>query len=87
MKTTGKILTGFLIGAVTGGVTALLMAPSSGRKTRKRIQKESKRMTDQFVQQMNKSLDLAKETYNQKLGEYAKKGKVSIDHLKDHVSA
>jgi gas vesicle protein len=33
----GNVLLGFLVGAVAGGVAALLFAPSSGRETRQKI--------------------------------------------------
>ncbi len=34
---TANVLVAFLLGAVTGGVAALLLAPSSGEETRKKL--------------------------------------------------
>jgi gas vesicle protein len=36
-RETGNVLLGFLVGAVAGGVAALLFAPSSGKDTRQKI--------------------------------------------------
>ncbi len=54
---TGKFLTGFLVGATIGGVIGLLLAPQSGEETREMIldsseelcetQKKSKRSSTQ----------------------------------------
>ncbi len=38
----GSLLIGILIGAVAGGVTALLVAPNSGQKTRQMIKEKTK---------------------------------------------
>lgn len=39
-------VTGLLIGAVIGASTAILMAPQSGRRTRRRIQRAAKDVAD-----------------------------------------
>lgn len=49
MNTTGKIITGFLVGTMLGAVTALLMAPATGKKTRKNIEKKSKKLVKQVA--------------------------------------
>ena len=36
-RETGNVLLGFLVGAVAGGVAALLFAPATGRETRQKI--------------------------------------------------
>jgi gas vesicle protein len=42
----GAFLVGFLVGAVAGGVTALLMAPQSGEETRTLIRDKSIELRD-----------------------------------------
>jgi len=42
----GAFLVGFLVGAVAGGVTALLMAPQSGAETRTMIRDKSIELRD-----------------------------------------
>ena len=36
-RETGNVLLGFLVGAVAGGVAALLFAPASGKETRQKL--------------------------------------------------
>ncbi|HEY0653988.1 MAG TPA: YtxH domain-containing protein [Chryseosolibacter sp.] len=48
MNTSGKIITGFLTGTLLGIVAGLLVAPSTGKKFRKDIQKKSKKLTRQL---------------------------------------
>lgn len=49
MNTTGKIIAGFLLGTMIGTVTGLLMAPATGKKTRKNIEKKSKKLVKQVA--------------------------------------
>jgi len=61
----------FLIGAAAGYIAGTLFAPASGKKTRQKIQEE-----------INKTGEKAKETYD-KIAKEAEKGiKVISDHLK-----
>jgi gas vesicle protein len=46
----GSLLIGVLIGAVVGGVTALLLAPSSGRETRQMLKGKAQE-TQQMLQE------------------------------------
>lgn len=48
MTTNGKILLGFLFGAVMGSVAALLSAPATGMKTRKNLNKKAMKMVKQI---------------------------------------
>lgn len=85
MNTTTKIIGGFLAGATLGVAAGLLLAPNSGQKTRKRIMKESKRLTNQFTDAVSHSLDSVKKSYNKKLDEYADNGKSAIETLKKTI--
>jgi gas vesicle protein len=87
MNTTVKVLGGFLVGAVAGTVAGLLFAPDSGKKTRKRLFDESNRLRGEFSDSVSHTIDSAKKTYNEKLDEYAKNGKSSIDTLKESMKA
>jgi gas vesicle protein len=46
MNTTGKIIVGFVAGAVLGTITGLLVAPTTGRKN---ISKKSKKLMKQLA--------------------------------------
>tara|TARA_B100001013_G_scaffold319339_1_gene228171 strand:+ start:904 stop:1242 length:339 start_codon:yes stop_codon:yes gene_type:complete len=47
----------FLLGIVTGGVTALLLAPSSGSETRKKLSEGAKRLRDEAGRLANETGD------------------------------
>jgi len=44
MNSTVKIVTGFLLGSITGLIAGLLVAPTTGKKARNRIGKKSKKL-------------------------------------------
>jgi gas vesicle protein len=54
----GAFLVGFLVGAVTGGVVALLFAPQSGEETRALIGERSIELRD-------KAVETSKQAYSQ----------------------
>ncbi len=70
MNNTGRILGGFLVGAALGTLTGLMIAPKSGKK-----------MRSEFKGKFNS----LKDTYNDKVDEYAKNGKSSLDSFKEKV--
>ena len=47
-ETTGKVLAGFALGALVGTLTGLLLAPATGNRTRKNINKKAKRLVKQL---------------------------------------
>lgn len=85
MNTNVKVLGGFIIGAALGTVSGLMLAPRSGRKTRKKLKAESRRLANDLVEKANESLDSAKKAYNKKIEEYTKNGKSSIDQLTESI--
>ena len=86
MNTKAKVLSGFLLGAAVGAATGLILAPRSGEKTRKKIKEEPKRLANELIEKANESLYSAKKTYNEKLDNYTKRGKSSLDHLSESIS-
>jgi gas vesicle protein len=85
MNTNTKVIGGVILGATLGVATGLMLAPRSGRKTRKKLKAESKRLANELIEKANESLDSAKKAYNQKVDEYTKNGKSSIDHLTESI--
>lgn len=85
MNTKLKVIGGVIVGAALGAAAGLMLAPSSGRKTRKKLKAESKRLANELIEKANESLDSAKKAYNEKIEEYTKNGKSSIDHLKESI--
>jgi gas vesicle protein len=87
MNTTMKVIGGFLAGAALGTVAGILIAPDKGSKTRRKIQDESKKLSDQVVETVSHSLKAFKDDYNDSIDKYAEKGKSSIDTVKDKMKA
>lgn len=87
MNTNTKVIGSLFIGAALGAAAGVLLAPHSGRKTRKKIKAESKRMADELIEKANESLATAKRNYNKKLEEYVKTGKSTINNLSDAITA
>lgn len=59
-RETGNVLLGFLVGAVAGGVAALLFAPSAGQETRQKIAEGLGRAKDQVRDQYGNVKDYAR---------------------------
>lgn len=82
MNNNMKVFTGFSLGLLAGAVAALLYAPDSGKKTRKKITKfandtydDTRKQVDRLSKEMNKEID--------KLGT---KSKDTLNHLKESLS-
>lgn len=87
MNTTSKIIGGFLTGAMIGVAAGLLMAPQSGKRTRKKILDKSREFSDEVAKTVSKGLGTVKSTYNQKVEELANMGKSTIDSGKERIKA
>ena len=53
----------FLLGAAIGGVTALLMAPTSGAHTRRKLRRQGKQTADYLVDASKELLDKCEDLY------------------------
>ncbi len=60
-ESTGKALSGFIIGAAVGLAAGILFAPRSGEETRKRIQDKAKEYTDDATQKLSDKIDKLRE--------------------------
>jgi len=69
----GYFASGILLGAVIGSVVALLFAPDSGKRTRKRIHRKSDELLDDVV-------DYAKQSRG-KAEEIVEEGKKRVEEL------
>ena len=47
-KQTGALVGSLIVGALAGGLAALLLAPQSGEETRSQLKKESKRLRNEL---------------------------------------
>ncbi|UFH56478.1 YtxH domain-containing protein [Spirosoma sp. KNUC1025] len=59
-----KSLPGILVGLAVGAVVGILLAPESGKKTRKRITSESDSFFKDLQDQLQSGLDSIKSQYN-----------------------
>jgi len=59
-RETSNVLLGFLVGAVAGGVAALLFAPSSGKETRQKIVDGLGQTREKLNEELSHAKDYAK---------------------------
>ena len=92
-KSTLGVLIGLLVGSLAGAVTMLLLAPQSGRNTRKRIQEkgaelrhQTTELVDDTMAQLRSNADKIAVDGRAKVKELKKQGKeLAVDQL-DRVS-
>jgi gas vesicle protein len=60
MNNTSKILTAFAIGAAVGGVLGILFAPDKGCETRRKINEQGKKWSEDLKARFNEAKEKAK---------------------------
>lgn len=85
MNTKAKVLGGILLGTGIGLAAGILMAPRSGKKTRKKIISKSREAANHLVDKANDQIAAAKEAYNKKLSRITKNGKSAVDNLSEAI--
>lgn len=63
-KGTSNAIIGFLAGAAAGTLIGILYAPDKGTKTRKKIMKQSQKLTSEVTGNLNEQVDNLKEHIN-----------------------
>ncbi len=58
-RETSNVLVAFLLGAVAGGVTALLLAPASGEETRKKLKETLRSAKDKALKEIEEAKEFA----------------------------
>lgn len=85
-KNTAGVMAGMLVGGLTGAVTMLLLAPQSGKDTRKQIQEKGIELRDRTTQLVENTVAQARTTANKvSMGLKDRGQEVAIEQL-DHVS-
>ena len=96
----GAFLIGFIVGGLTGAITALLFAPQSGEETRIMIKDKAIELKDQTSETVGETLSKAEaaakdavnkaevllEEAKKKANVIAEKGQVLLEESKDKVS-
>ncbi|HEX5170170.1 MAG TPA: YtxH domain-containing protein [Cyclobacteriaceae bacterium] len=85
MKRKIQMIGGLLVGVALGTAAGILMAPSSGRKTRRILLKKSKKIGNEFENAMRDSIGQIKSNYNKKVEEFGVDGINSIKSLKEKI--
>lgn len=87
MNTTVKVIGGIFLGAIAGTIAGVLMAPASGRETRKQLKTKALDMTDEMKNSVSDYVNHLLRGYNKKVDAYAENGKDKIDQIKQSVKA
>ncbi len=77
-----KSLPGILLGLAAGVIVGVLMAPESGKKTRKRISSESDNFFSDLQDQLQDGLDSIRKQYHEYAETAADKSKAVVSEAK-----
>lgn len=97
----GAFLVGFIVGGVSGAITALLLAPQSGEETRTFIKDKTIELRDSATATVEETIEKAEksateaikraekliEDAKQRAKEVAEQGQVMLEESKDKVSS
>ena len=86
MKDNGyKILAGFLVGALGGLLTGIMVAPESGKKTREKLLEEANHLKDDLLARAEEQFEVTKKRLTEKIDELSEAGKKSVNDLKEKI--
>jgi len=80
-----RMIGGLLAAAAIGAAIGILLAPNSGKRTRAKLIKGSRELTDNLEETVEDSIELLKEKFNSGVDEVFKKGKELIGHANDKI--
>ncbi len=87
MKTEAKVILGIVSGAMAGLVAGILIAPSSGKKTRMKIYKTASDTTHDALEALEESFEKAKKAGNEKVHEWMEGAKKVTDEARKTVES
>ncbi|MEJ1240731.1 YtxH domain-containing protein [Chryseolinea sp. T2] len=85
MKNTKKLIGGLIAGAAIGVAIGVLLAPSSGAKTRRKLLGGSLKMKDDVMASIDDSLAVLRKQFNHKIDQLARGSKDAINHASEKV--
>lgn len=85
MKNSKKLIGGLIAGAAIGVAIGVLLAPTSGAKTRKKLIGGSLKMKDDVMASVDDSLAALRKQFNQKIDQLARGSKDAINHASEKV--
>ena len=80
-----SLIGGMMVGVALGVAAGLLLAPSSGEKTRRKLIKGSAKIKNNVKDYVESSVDGLRDQFNEKIDQIAKKGKETINHVSERV--
>lgn len=80
-----NIISGFVLGAITGVAIGVLFAPSSGKRTRRKIKKETGRLVTDARDSLTNAADDAALKVNEGIQDLSHKGAESIAKLREKL--
>jgi len=75
---TKNVIGGLLAGAAIGVAIGMLLAPYSGERTREKLLKGARKLTDGMKGTVDDSIDLIKDKFHSGVDELARKGKDAL---------
>jgi gas vesicle protein len=85
MNTTVKVIGGICLGAIAGTIAGVLLAPASGRETRKQLKDKTSSMAGEVKNSVTDYLDHVFNGYNKRVEIVAENGKEAIDQVKKTI--
>ena len=82
MKNAKKLVGGLIAGAAIGIAIGVLLAPSSGLKTRKKLVRGSLQVKDDVMASVDDTIDALRKQFNRKIDQLAQGGKEAINHAR-----
>lgn len=82
-----KVIAGFLGGAAIGSILGILLAPASGKKTRRLLVQEAKDFEEDIERAAQRGLRHAKEIIADSVDDVVEVGKEKFNSLKNRVKA
>lgn len=86
MKNRKKLVEGLIAGSLIGIAVGILLAPSSGEKTRKKIIDGSVGLKDDLMSTVNESIESLRKQFISKIDQLAKGGKEAVNHVSEKVN-
>jgi len=83
MKNQKKLIGGLIAGTAIGIAVGILLAPTSGEKTRKKIVDGSMKLKDDLMASVNDSIDGLRKQLNSKIDQLARGGKDIVNHTSE----
>lgn len=79
------LIGGFIAGAAVGIAVGMLLAPTAGKDTRKKIADGTVKLKDNLVGTVNESIEKLKDQFNAKVDQLSKEGKQKVDYTSEKI--